>query len=219
MVSFAAAERLLVEDERGPPTSAGNAAVEEGSSNISTRLEIVENTGSILMTTILKNEDGTSRMNNRSKISRSRSRHERSEDDHYYLQNNLRLWESPEQRAFVECLLERRAHYRQVRILSMLSICVVVVVICGIQRCISVFSQLSNTVGSSTDGGKGAATTTLYAMGIFCLVPLIGISWESQTQHTRVNEDIHHLTQKRIVPVPNPVPKKKISSIEAEKNQ
>lgn len=193
MVSFASPERLLVQDDIHYPLNTGASG---DSAEYDHYLE--EPTFS---------KDDKDQLKQKAAIDDPDeddvsipSRHGWTEDD--YLRYTV-PWESPEQRAFIDSLLERRAHYRKVRWLSILSMVLVVAAVGGIVGWLSALAAPANGSEKATMKGR-TATTSLYGMGILCLVPLVRISWESQTQYAVVNEEIQRLTQKRLLLIPTP---------------
>ena len=115
-----------------------------------------------------------------------------TEDD--YLRSVV-PWASPEQRAYIDFLLERRAHYRMVRRLSLFSIFVVVVM---------VGCSMTMGVPSSSTTSSSSAISNVLVIGILCFAPLVRMAWEGNHQHAVVDKEIQKLTQQQLLLVPTP---------------
>ncbi len=120
-----------------------------------------------------------------------------------YLRNAI-PWESPEQKAHIDFLLERRAHYRMVRLLSLLSLMAVALLGWILGWLVVVRRSVESTTSSSFTSSPSSSLSNLYVVGLLCMAPLVRMSWEGQTQHTVVQNEIQSLTKQRMLLIPTP---------------
>lgn len=140
-----------------------------------------------------------------------------TEDD--YLRNAI-PWESLEQRAYVDTLLERRAHYKSVRLLGGITLSLLLLVGCVgwiLEHNSSYYLFLGDNTAATAATSATTTTTSdkeqrehpmLYIarwtlLGLICLAPL-WVSCEGRTQEQLADQEIRHLTKKRMLLIPTP---------------
>ena len=123
-----------------------------------------------------------------------------TEDD--YLRNVL-SWDSPEQRAYIDFLLERRAHYRMVHRLSVVSILVVAFLL-GCTMLVGVLMNQLPQEPLSWASSSSSSLSHLWVGGILAVAPLVCMSWEGNHQYTIVDMEIQKWTKQRLLLIPTP---------------
>jgi len=117
-----------------------------------------------------------------------------NEDD--YLRHAI-PWKSLEQKAYVDSLLERRAHYRTVKFIGGMTVALLgLLVLLGVGAIWKFYPNHANMF--QWDGSMSLQTAVQIAVvGGFCLAPLCW-SWEGTAQEQLVNEEIQRLTKHRL---------------------
>jgi hypothetical protein len=138
-----------------------------------------------------------------------------SEDD--YLRNAV-PWESLEQRAYVDTLLERRAHYKSLRFLG--AVALVVVALVGWAGWVleeQPHFLYGDNYAAANENHEFATTTTTMGhtvshiarwiiLGALCMAPLY-VSCEGRTQEELVDKEIRSMAKKRMLLIPPRNPK------------
>ncbi len=114
-----------------------------------------------------------------------------------YLRNVV-PWESPEQLAYIDTLIERRAHYKNVGSLGLMTLVVVFVV--GWMAVILCFC-LHGAVPFILDT---FSVTQFVLVGILSVTPM-WLLWEGRVQEDLVDQEIRNLAKKQMLLIETPV--------------